>query len=296
LDPASRHFAREEETFVPPVPVGEVMAGIGIGVIEESRNGDFKSGDLVQGFLGWQEYAVSDGQGMTPLPKERPFPLTAYLAVFSHIGLAAYFGLLKIGKPQKGETIVVSAAAGGVGSLVGQIGKLHGCHVVGIVGTDEKAGWIKDELGFDAAVNYKKADVYEGLKKSCPDGIDVYFDNVGGLILDTVLRLINMKARIIQCGMISQYNDDWLTEGPRLPHLINLHFKRARLEGFICLDYPEQTPKAMSDLGGWLAEDKLKYRIEIIDGLENAPKAVNKNFDGSNRGKLIAKITEEPSE
>jgi NADPH-dependent curcumin reductase CurA len=294
LDPASRHFAREEETFVPPVDLGEVMLGIGIGVVEETRNDAFQPGDLVQGFLGWQEYAVSSGEGLTPLPRERPFPLTAYLAVFSHIGLAAYFGLLEVGKPGEGETLVVSAAAGAVGSLVGQIGKIKGCRVVGIAGSDEKCRWLKKDLGFDEAVNYKSQPIVKALEAACADGIDVYFDNVGGEILDAVFRFINMKARIVQCGMISQYNSDWNEPAPAFPHLINLHFKRARIEGFICLDYPEKTPAALQSMGQWLAEGKLKYRVEVIDGLENAPSAVNKNFDGTNTGKLICKVSEEP--
>lgn len=295
LDPASRHFVREEETFVPPVAIGEVMQGICIGVVEQSRNDNFHRGDMVQGFLGWQEYAVTNGEGLTPLPKDRPFPLTAYLGVFSHIGLAAYFGLLEIGKPKAGETLVVSSAAGAVGSLVGQIGKIKGCRVVGTAGSEEKCRWIRDDLGFDAAINYKAEPIFESLKANCPDGIDIYFDNVGGEILDVVLRLINMKARIVQCGMISQYNADWMGKEPSYPHLINLHFKRARIEGFICLDYPDRTPEAMSDLGQWLAEGKIQYRVQVVDGLENAPGAVNKNFDGSNKGKLIVKVSEEPS-
>jgi NADPH-dependent curcumin reductase CurA len=294
LDPASRHFVREEETFVPPVELGEVVLGIGIGLVEESRNDTFQTGDLVQGFLGWQEYAASNGEGLTPLPKERPFDLTAYLAVFSHIGLAAYFGLQEVGRPKPGETLVVSAAAGAVGSLVGQIGKIKGCRVVGIAGSEEKCRWIKEELGFDAAVNYKAVPIAEGLSSTCPDGIDVYFDNVGGQVLDAVFQFINMKARIVQCGMISQYNSDWSKPEPAFPHLINLHFKRARIEGFICLDYPDKTPEALARLGQWLAEGKLKYRIEVVEGLDNAPVAVNKNFDGSNRGKLICKVSEEP--
>ncbi len=294
LDPASRHFVREHETFVPPVELGQVMLGIGVGVVEQSRNDALRCGDVVQGFIGWQEYAVTKGGGLTRLPGDRPFPLTAYLAVFSHIGLAAYFGLLEVARPKAGETLVVSAGAGAVGSLVGQIGKIKGCRVVGIAGSEEKCRWIKKDLGFDAAVNYKNQPIVEALRSTCPDGIDIYFDNVGGQILDAALRFINMKARIVQCGMISQYNSDWNTLEPAFPHLINLHFNRARIEGFIWLDYEDKTPEALKDLGRWVAEGKLEYRTQLIEGLENAPGAVNRNFDGSNKGKLICKVSEEP--
>ena len=293
LDPASRHFAREEETFVPPVQIGEVMLGIGIGVIEDSRNDAFQSGDMVQGFLGWQEYVVSTGDGLTPLPKDRPFPLTAYLAVFSHVGLGAYFGLTEVGKPKQGETLVVSAAAGAVGSLVGQIGKIKGCRVVGIAGTDEKCRWMTEGLGFDAAINHKTEPVREALKTHCPDGIDVYFDNVGGKILDAVLSLINIKARIVICGLISQYNVAEPVPGPY--NFRSILTQRARVQGFIILDYVNRFQEAIADLGKWLAKGKIQYRVDVIDGLENAPRGVNKLFDGSNKGKLIVKVSEEPS-
>ena len=295
LGPANRQFAVEEETFVPPVELGEVMLGIGIGVIEESRNDAFSPGDVVQGFLGWQEYIVTAGGGLAVLPRVRPFPLTAYLAVFSHIGLAAYFGLLEVGTPKAGDTLLVSAAAGAVGSLAGQIGIIKGCRVVGVAGSEEKCRWIRKDLGFDAAVNYNNEPIVEALRTKCPHGIDIYFDNVGGQVLDAALRFINRKARIVLCGMISQCSSDLNNPEPSLPHLINLHYRRARLEGFKWLDFPEKTSEALQNLGSWLAMGELKYRVEMIDGLQNAPGAVNKNFDGSNRAKLICKVSEEPN-
>src|SRR5438105_5151481 len=190
LDPTNRMWAMAD-TYLPAVPLGEVMRGGAIGIIEQSRHPKFKEGDHVQGLLGWQEYAVSDGQGVTVLPPMPGVPLTAFLGLFSHIGLTAYFGLLNVGKPQAGETLVVSAAAGAVGSLVGQIGKIKGCRVVGIAGSDEKCQWITEDLGFDAAINYKTENVLDSLKQHCPNGIDVDFENVGGKILDAILSLIN---------------------------------------------------------------------------------------------------------
>jgi len=202
-------------------------------------------------------------------------------------------GLLEIGRPKAGETLVVSAAAGAVGSLVGQIGKIKGCRVVGIAGTDEKCHWITGELGFDAAINYKTEPVHERLRTHCPNGIDVYFDNVGGEILDAVLSLINVRARIAICGQISQYNAVEPVPGPY--NFRSILTQRARVEGFIILDHMGRFQEAFEDLGSWLAEGKIQYRVDIIDGLENAPRGINKLFDGTNKGKLIVKVSEEPS-
>jgi len=241
--------------------------------------------------LGWQEYLISDGTGLTVLPKELPVPLTAHFGLFGHIGLSAYFGLLDIGKPKAGETLVVSAAAGAVGSLVGQIGKIIGCRVVGIAGTDEKCHRLTDELGFDAAINYKKESVFRRLKEHCPNGIDVYFDNVGGNILDTVLALINIRARIVICGLISQYNAEKPVPGPY--NYGNILIKRARVEGFIVLDYFDRAEEAISKLAAWYAEGKIKYRVDVVEDLRKAPETMNRLFDGSHSGKLIIKVSEE---
>ncbi|MGL4621806.1 MAG: NADP-dependent oxidoreductase [Chroococcidiopsis sp.] len=291
LDPTNRGWLDEGENYLPPVAIGEVMRGIGIGVVEQSRNANFPEGTFVQGFLGWQDYAIADGTNLSQLPKDPSVPLTAYLGLFGFIGMTAYFGLLDIGKPKVGETLVVSGAAGAVGSLVGQIGKILGCRVVGIAGSEEKCRWLRDELGFDAAINYKTESVLESLQQHCPDGIDVYFENVGGEILDTVLSLINLRARIVLCGLISQYNATEPVPGPY--NFVNILIKRAKLEGFIVLDYFNRAQEALADLGQWYAQGKIKYRVDVIDGLENAPRTINKLFDGTHQGKLIVKVSDE---
>jgi NADPH-dependent curcumin reductase CurA len=288
LDPTLRGYVSGRETYVAPVAIGEVMRGFAIGVVEQSRNARFPEGTSVLGYLGWQGYLLTDGTSLTMLPKDSPLPLTAYFGLFGHIGASAYFGLLDIGQPKAGETLVVSSAAGAVGSVAGQIGKIKGCQVVGIAGSDEKCHWIKDELGFDAAINYKTESVQEGLRRYCPDGIDIYFDNVGGEILDTVLSFINLRARIVLCGMISTYNATQPVPGPY--NFRQILLKRARVEGFIVLDYIGRFPEAMAELTRWYAEGKLRYRVDVVEGLENAPRAINKLFDGSNQGKLIIKV------
>ncbi len=293
LDPTNRLWADARESYMPPVETGEVMRGLIIGVVEESRNPAIKEGDIVQGILGWEEYVISDGTNVSVIPYDGAVPLSAFFGLFSHTGLAAYFGLEDIGKPKEGETLVVSAAAGAVGSVAGQIGKIKGCRVVGIAGTDEKCRWIRDDLGFDASINYKTESVQDSLKEHCPDGIDIYFDAVGGKILDAVLAQINFKARIAICGMISQYNSSEPVPGPY--NFINILYKSARVEGFIVLNYAERFGEGINDLVRWYSEGKLKYHIDIVDGLENAPTALNKLFKGTNTGKLIVKVSEEPS-
>jgi NADPH-dependent curcumin reductase CurA len=295
MDPAQRVWVRSEETMMPRVAIGELMRGITIGVVEESRHPGYQEGEIVQGLLGWQDFAVSDGSDLTKLPWDRSFPLTAFFGVFGHIGLSAYYGLLEIGKPQTGDTLVLSAAAGAVGSLVGQIGKIKGCRVVGLTGTDEKRQWLTDALDFDAAINYKTEPVLESLRRYCPNGIDIYFDMVGGEILAEALSLINMHARVVLCGMIANYTRDELLPGPST--LGNLIFKRARMEGFLVFDYmdPAHVQKAIPELVQWVTEGRLRYRVDVVDGLDKAPSALNTLFDGSNRGKLIVKISDEPT-
>ena len=294
LDPTNRVWVKSTPSYLPPVGIGDVMRGFALGIVEESRHADFAAGDIVQGLLGWQDFAISDGSDIRKAARagDLRLPLTAHFGLLGHIGLTAYFGLLDIGRPAPGETVVVSAAAGAVGSLVGQIAKIKSCRVVGITGSDEKVRWLIDDLGFDAAVNYKTASVLRGLRRSCPDGIDVYFDNVGGGILDAALAAINLKARIVLCGMISQYNVEKSSPGPYL--LANAISKRARLEGFIVSDYYDRAGEAIEKLARWYAEGRITYRVDVVDGLEHAPEALQKLFDGTNRGKLLVKLSEEP--
>ena len=293
LDPANRGWMTGRKTYIDPVGIGDVMFGSTIAVVESSRHQDFQPGEIVSGFLGWQDYALASPRALVKLPPELPVPLEDYFAVFGHVGMTAYFGLLDVGRPAEGETLVVSAAAGAVGSLVGQLGKLHGCRVVGIAGSDEKCSWLTAELGFDAAVNYRREPVAEALAASCPEGIDVYFDNVGGDILEAALSGINDRARIVVCGMISQYNAIEPPPGPR--NLGNLLIHRARMEGFIVLDYFLRASEAIEALGAWVSEGRLRYHVHVVEGLEEAPAALNYLFDGRNKGKLVIKLAEPPA-
>ena len=293
LDPANRGWMTGRKTYIDPVGIGDVMFGSTIAVVESSRHQDFQPGEIVSGFLGWQDYALASPRALVKLPPELPVPLEDYFAVFGHVGMTAYFGLLDVGRPAEGETLVVSAAAGAVGSLVGQLGKLHGCRVVGIAGSDEKCSWLTSELGFDATVNYRREPVAEALAASCPEGIDVYFDNVGGEILEAALSGINDRARIVVCGMISQYNAIEPPPGPR--NLGNLLIHRARMEGFIVLDYFLRASEAIDALGAWVSEGRLRYRVHVVEGLEEAPAALNYLFDGRNEGKLVIKLAEPPA-
>ncbi|AFZ24947.1 putative NADP-dependent oxidoreductase [Cylindrospermum stagnale PCC 7417] len=297
LDPTNRIWMTDSPQYMPPVELGEVMRGVAIGVVEESKNPNFQPGDLVSGLLGWQDYALVSSQKLLPLtklPQPIPAPLTAFLGPLSFIiGCTAYFGLLDIGQPKAGETVVVSAAAGAVGSLVGQIAKIKGCRVVGITGSDEKCRWLREELGFDAAINYQTADLVTALAQSCPDGIDVYFDNVGGPILDAVLTQVNLFARIPLCGLISTYNAQEPVPGPY--NYSQILMKRLRVQGFIVTDYLAQSGVAFREIGQWLQEGKIKYTLEMVEGLENAPQAILKLFNGDKNGKLVVKVSEEPS-
>lgn len=295
LDPTHRIWMTDKPQYMPPVELGEVMRGSVLGVVEESKNSHFQPGDMVSGLLGWQDYALISTQNirsLTKLPNPLPASLTTFLNPLSFIGCTAYFGLLDIGKPQAGETVVVSAASGAVGSLVGQIAKIKGCRVVGITSSDQKCQWLQEELGFDAAINYKTADLIPALAESCPDGIDIYFENVGGKILDAVLTQVNLNARIPVCGLISTYNAQEPVPGPY--NFSQILIKRVLLQGFIVIDYMPQRDVAFRDIGQWLKEGKIKYTQEIVEGLENAPKAILKLFDSTKMGKLIIKISEEP--
>jgi NADPH-dependent curcumin reductase CurA len=290
LDPANRVWMNEADSYLPAIPLGGVMRGGALAVVEESRNPGFAKGDLVQGLLGWQSYYLSaNGKDLNKLPR-LPLPLDAYFGLLGHIGFTAYFGLLDIGQPKSGETLVVSAAAGAVGSLAGQIGKIKGCRVVGIAGSDDKCRWLTEDLGFDAAINYKQGPLFQALKSACPNGIDIYFENVGGATLEAVLALINNNARIPLCGMISQYNASSPEPGPR--NLASLISHRGLMKGFIVTDYASRFAEAGMELASWHAQGKLKYRTDIVKGLRNAPHALLKLFDGSNTGKLLVEVNE----
>jgi NADPH-dependent curcumin reductase CurA len=281
-----------EETYLPALRIGDVIRGGAIGIVEESRNSRFKVGDLVFGLLGWQLYYTGAGRGLAQLPRIEGVPLLAHQGVLGAVGLTAYFGLLELGQPQPGEWVLVSAAAGAVGSLVGQIAKLKQCRVVGLAGSADKCRWLTEELNFDGAINYRAGNLDEALRRSCPEGVDVYFDNVGGEILNAAMGCINRKARIVTCGLISQYN----AEKPvhNLSNLSRFLLQRARMEAFIVVDYLSRAAEALPQLARWLLEGKLKYRLDVVHGLEQAPSALNKLFDGSNQGKLVVQVSAAP--
>lgn len=291
VDPYMRGRMNDVKSYAPPVAIGGVMGGGAVGKVIQSNNAAFNEGDIVEGMFGWQEYAVSNGQGVRKIDPSLA-PISTALGILGMPGLTAYFGLLEIGKPQPGETVVVSGAAGAVGSIVGQIAKIKGCRAIGIAGADDKVAYLNVELGFDAAFNYKTVDDYFAkLKECCPNGIDVYFDNVGGAITDAVFRLINTKARISICGQISQYNLEELELAPRLI-LTSLLVKQARAEGFLVFQFADRYPEALVQMAQWLNEGKLKYAEDIEEGIENTPGAFMAMLKGRNTGKQLVKIAD----
>jgi NADPH-dependent curcumin reductase CurA len=287
LDPAMRGWINEGRSYVPPVGIGEVMRALGVGIVTASRNPRFAVGDHVSGSFGMQEYAISDGQRVMKVdPKVAPLP--KYLSVLGMTGMTAYFGLLDTGKPKAGETVVVSAAAGAVGAPVGQIAKIQGCRVVGIAGGLEKCRYIVQDLGFDAAIDYKSEDVRAALQKHCPDGIQVYFDNVGGTILEAALANLARGARIVICGAISQYNNTGPMTGPR--NYMSLLVNRASMKGMLVFDYADRFAQAGAQMADWMAAGKLKSREHIVEGLATFPETLLKLFTGENEGKLMLKV------
>jgi len=287
IDPAMRGWMNEGRSYIPPVGIGEVMRAGVIGKVLDSRNPAFAIGDLVSGMLGVQEYARSNGSGLVKVdPVVASLPV--HLGALGMTGMTAYFGLLDIGRPEPGQTVVVSAAAGAVGSVAGQIAKIRGCRAVGIAGGSEKCRYIVDELGFDAAVDYKHEDVRTALRRHCPDGVDVYFDNVGGDILDAALASLARNARVVLCGAISQYNSTTGINGPS--NYLSLLVNRGSMRGFLVFDYAARYPEAMRALSGWMAEGKLKSKEEIVEGLDKFPDALMKLFSGDHRGKLVLKV------
>jgi NADPH-dependent curcumin reductase len=288
LDPAMRGWMNDStESYMPPVALGDVMRAIAAGKVIASKHPDFAAGDDVTGLLGVQEYAYSNGQGLTRVdPSLAPLPL--FLGALGMPGLTAYFGLLDVGQPKAGDTVVVSGAAGAVGALVGQIAKIHGARVIGIAGGADKVRYLTEELGFDAAIDYRNDDVAAALKTLAPDGVDVYFDNVGGAILDAVLMRLAHGARIVICGAISQYNNKEAVQGPA--NYLQLLVKRATMRGVMVSDYYPRAMEGIKAMGGWIAAGKLKTREHVVTGIETFPDTFNKLFTGDNNGKLVLKV------
>ncbi|MDC3960244.1 NADP-dependent oxidoreductase [Polyangium jinanense] len=287
VDPTQRIWM-ERDSYLPAVGIGEVMRAGGVGRVVRSSLPGFSPGDLVYGMTGWQTHAVIEPSIRGPRKLPDGVPPTMAVSLLGLTGLTAYFGLLDVGSLKDGETVVVSGAAGATGNAVGQIAKIKGCRVVGIAGGPEKCAWIKDELGFDAAIDYKAEDVYKRLGELCPNGIDVYFDNVGGLILEAALSYIALRGRVVLCGSIGDYNNAEAAYGPN--NLMNLVLKRGRMEGFIVTDYAARFGDAIGDLARWAAEGRIKDRVDVVEGLSNAPAALRRLFTGANTGKQLVKV------
>jgi NADPH-dependent curcumin reductase CurA len=289
-----RGWMNEGKSYIPPVGIGEVMRAGGIGRVVASKSPKFAVGDFVSGSTGVQEYWTGAADDKTAAfykvdPKAAPLP--KYLNALGMPGMTAYFGLLEVGQPKAGETVVVSGAAGAVGQTVGQVARQRGCRVVGIAGGREKCDFVVNELGFDACIDYKSGSVKDGLKQHCPKGVDVYFDNVGGDILDAVLTRINRKARIVICGAISQYNNTTPVKGPA--NYLSLLVNRARMEGIVVFDWADRYPEGAAQMAQWMKEGNFKTREDIVDGLENFPQTLLMLFEGRNFGKLILKVADE---
>jgi len=289
IDPTIRTWMNDVEGYLPPIGIGEVVRSGGLGEVVRSHSDRYRAGDLVFGVTGWQDYALADeGPGaMQVLPPG--IPHLAAMSVFGVTGMTAYFGLLDVGRVTEGDTVVVSGAAGATGSVVGQLARIKGAAVVvGLAGTDEKCAWLVDELGFDAAVNYRNEEVAARLRELCPRGIDLYFDNVGGEILDTCLAQLAMHGRVVLCGAIAGYNADRPPPGPR--NYVNLIARRGRMEGFLVLDYLERFRAAQVEMAGWVADGRVKHVEHVVEGLEHAPDALNLLFTGGNTGKVVVKL------
>ena len=287
LDPAMRGWINEGKSYIDPVGIGDVMRAGGVARVIESRNPAFAVGDHVLGTSGVQSHWLSNGKGVRKVdPNAAPLP--KYLGVLGMPGMTAYFGILDVGAIQEGEIVLVSGAAGAVGSLVGQIAKIKGCRVVGIAGGKEKCDYLTGELGFDAAIDYKSESLYPALKAACPKGIDVYFDNVGGETLDAALSMLRFKGRVALCGAISQYNSTEPVKGPQ--NYLSLLINRGRMEGFIVFDFEKEFPRFVRDMSQWLAEGKLQSREHIVKGIETFPDTLLMLFDGRNQGKLVIEV------
>lgn len=287
-DPTQRGWI-SHDSYLPAVAIGDVVRSGAAGVVVESRSDAFPVGTNVFGMLGWQEHAViGPGTGVDVMAIPPGLALTDALSVYGITGLTAYFGVFDVAEAKDGETFVVSGAAGGVGSIAGQLAKIAGCRVVGIAGAAEKCRWVVDELGFDACIDYRTDDVDARLRELCPDGVDVYFDNVGGDILDIVLGQVRDHARVAACGSISRYNDEELAPGPR--NFANVVPRRVKIQGFLLLDYTERFLEAILQLAQWVEEGRLLSRVDVTDGLEHAPAALRKLFTGGNIGKVVVRV------
>jgi NADPH-dependent curcumin reductase len=287
LDPAMRGWMNEGKSYVPPVGIGEVMRAGGVGRVVASASSDLAEGDFVVGMTGIQRFALTDAKGLQKIDPDLA-PLPTYLGALGMPGMTAYFGLLDVGKPKEGDTVVVSGAHGAVGGLVGQIAKIKGARVVGIAGGEEKCRQVVEELGFDACIDYKGGDVPGGLREHCPKGIDVYFDNVGGQILDDCLARLALHARVVICGAISIYNS---TEAPKGPaNYLSLLVNRASMTGIIVFDWADRYREGAQQMGQWLQDEKISAREDVVEGIETFPETLQMLFTGANNGKLVLKV------
>jgi NADPH-dependent curcumin reductase len=287
VDPYMRGRMSDQKSYAEGAKLGQTMVGQTIARVIESKNERFKPGDVVLTYDGWQEYAASEGKELRKVDASI-VPASWYLGVLGMPGLTAYVALLDIGKPKAGETVVVSSAAGAVGSIAGQIAKIKGCRAVGVAGSDAKVRYVVDELGFDACINYRTEDLKDAMKRTCPNGIDVYFDNVGGAVLEAALKRMNVHGRIPLVGLISQYNDKKFQPGPNLQSVLT---NRVLMQGMIVLDHTARMPDFLRDTAQWIREGKMKYREDVVRGLENAPRAFIGLFSGENFGKRVVEVS-----
>lgn len=292
FDPTQRGWMEDRESYLPPVQIGEPMRAGSIGQVVESNHPDFEKGALVQTTGGWQDFIVAaPGQGVMGLSNVPDgVPPEMMLSVLGVTGLTAYWGLLDLGEPKEGDTVLVSGAAGATGSIVGQIARIKGCRVVGIAGGPEKCKWLKDEAGFDDVIDYKNDNVSQRIAETCPNKVDIFFDNVGGDILEAALNHLNMKARVVLCGGISGYNATAPIPGPA--NLMNLVIMRARMEGFIVIDYMDRAGEAVEDLLKWIGSGEMKYQVDLQEGFDNIPDTLQRLFTGQNIGKQLLKIAD----
>ncbi len=289
LDPAMRGWMNDAKSYIPPVQLGEVMRAGNIGEVVQSNHPKFEVGDVVTGWGGVQQYVASDGKGFYKVDTKLA-PMPTYIGTLGMPGMTAYFGILEVGKIKEGDTVLISGAAGAVGGVAGQIAKIKGCRVIGIAGGAEKCRHLVEDLGFDGAIDYKNENIYAGIKEHCPKGIDVYFDNVGGEILDAALARLRMHARIVICGAISQYNNTGAINGPK--NYLSLLVNRATMQGMVVMDYAPKYKEAAQNMGIWMAQGKLKSREDVYEGIENFHETFQRLFTGEKKGKLVLKVIE----